>query len=410
VSFLPPLKILGRCDTVSGMAKPPKAKIIRRQRPRVLVSHDNAESLRTIIALAREWGWDLLDLGFTRGTIPVDVRPSGAFVNCLPTDSLATRLREMGCPTVRVGRLPHPQDHLLPAVLPDMAAVGCAAADHFAVRGFKQVAFVGYDPLHPSARYHLGYMAFRERSRALGMLCYLHSFKPTDKEDEPDRYERRTREVGKWLAGMPKPVGVLTSGDYVAARICTMCTTLGVVVPEQVALLGVGNSELICDLSPVALSSIDRDEAACGREAAHLLRGLMAGEAAPKAPIMVAPVGVVTRRSTEVLAVSDPTVARAIRFMWDHLEQNLSVDHVAGEVGLSRRSLERAFNAELDRGVNAELRRRRLERCCELLETTDLQIIELAPLLGFRSTDYLHTAFRRTFGTTPQKWRVAHAQ
>jgi LacI family transcriptional regulator len=384
-------------------------EIVRRVRPRVLVSAGFGDALREIVKLAREWEWDLLDLGFTRGTIPPGPEPAGAFVNCLPDDPLAQRLRKMGCPAVRVGSLPHPQDALLPAVLPDMAATGRLAADHFNERGFKQVGLVGFAPLQPEANFYPAFKAFRERSSELGIACHVHRLEPTTKERELDRYERRTREVGHWLADLPKPMGVLTFNDYEAARICTMCQTVGLVVPEQVALLGYGDSELVCELSPVALSSIDPDMEELGRQAAHLLRRLMNGEAAPPGPIMVPPKGVIARRSTEVLAVPDPVVARAMRFMWDHLDQrHLSVDNVAAEVGVSRRSLERAFRAHLGRGISTELRRRRLERCCELLKTTDMPIVDMVPLLGFRSADYLHTVFRREFGTTPRTWRMAN--
>ena len=380
-------------------------KIIRRERPRVLVSVRHSDALRAIVHLAREWEWDLLDLGFTRQTIPPGPQPAGAFISCLPDDPLAERLRGLGCPAVRVGSLPNPRDDLLPAVLPDLAASGRLAADHFVERGFKQIGLVGFAPLDPEANFYPAFKAFRERSEELGVICHVHRLKPTTKEHEPDRYERRTREVGQWLAGLPKPMGVLSYCDYESARICTMCQTTGLVVPEQVALLGYGNNELICELSPVALSSIEPDKEEQGRQAAHRWPGRLAGESAPEAPITVPPKGIVARRSTEVLAVGDLRVARAMRFMWDHLEQNLSVDNVAAEVGLSRRSLERAFRAELGLGVNAELRRRRLERCCELLKTTDLPILELPSLTGFRSTDYLHRAFRKAYGTTPQRWR-----
>jgi len=372
----------------------------------VVVSVVHRDALRAILELARKWEWDLLDLGFTRGSIPADPPPSGALVGCLPPDPLAKRLREMGCPAVRLGRLPHPEDDLLPAVLPDQATQGRLAAEHFAERGFKDAAYVGHDPWSDAQTVYEG---FHERVEGLGLTCHLHQLKSGGLDDETNaaRYERRVGEVGEWLDGLPKPVGVLTYGDGMAARLCTMCRRSGLTVPEDVALLGIGNDELICELSPVVLSSVDVNEEELGRQAAFLLRRLMAGEAASPAPVMIPPARVVARRSTEVLAVSDPAVARALRFMWDHLEQSLSVDNIAAEVGMSRRSLERAFRRELGRGVNAELRRRRLERCCELLKTTDTLIVDLAPLVGFRSADYLHAAFRRAYGTTPRRWRLA---
>jgi transcriptional regulator GlxA family with amidase domain len=94
-----------------------------------------------------------------------------------------------------------------------------------------------------------------------------------------------------------------------------------------------------------------------------------------------------------------------MRFMWDHLDADLSVDEIAQEVALSRRQLERRFHACLGRGINAELRRKRLERCCELLRSTDLTVIDIAPMIGFGSDVYLHQAFKRVYGMSPVKYR-----
>ena len=377
----------------------------------MLVSLDREKraALPAIVHLAREWEWDLLDLELTRGSVPTDPLPSGALVGCLPSEPLVRRLREMGCPAVRVGTLPHPRDDLLPAVLPDQAAAGRMAVDHFVERGFKYLANVGSKPWSLSRPLH---EAFRARARELGLEPFLFRFGGEQGAAETPaehaaKFERRVGEIGEWLSGLPKPVAVLTYSDWRAARLCIVCHRVGLSVPDDVALLGVGNHQLTCELSPVVLSSIDPDAEEQGRRAAQLLRGLMAGESAPLEPIMVPPCGIVERRSTEVRAVHDPRVARAMRFMWDHLDQNLSVGDVAAEIGMPRRSLERAFKEQLGRGVSAELCRKRLERCCELLKTTDLPIRDLVPLCGFRSADYLHAVFRKAFGTSPRKWRVA---
>ena len=131
----------------------------------------------------------------------------------------------------------------------------------------------------------------------------------------------------------------------------------------------------------------------------------MAGESIAETTVVIPPKGIVTRESTDVLATSNPIVAQALRYMWDHLALNLSVDDIAKAVGVSRRKLERAFQQDLGRGVNQELLRRRLGRSCELLRTTRMPIAELAPVLGFGSKDYFQRAFRKTMGTSPGKWR-----
>lgn len=382
--------------------------IIRRERPLVVVSLRPDRRLdeaagHAIAEQADAYGWDLLDLRFTRGSFPPDRIPRGALIESLPTDPLARRLRRMGCPAVRLGRLPHPKDALLPAVLPDAVAIGRLAAEHFFERRFVHLAYVGHKPWSMS---RVMYEAFRDRAAELKGTCHLLRLETPQGVEGAAKYDLRAQQVGAWLTDLPKPVGLLAFADAEGATLCTMCRRAGLSVPDDVAILGVGNSRLDCEMAPVALSSIDPARDAWGRQAARLLQRLMQGEPAPEAPIIIPPHGVVARRSTDVLAVSDSVVANAMRFMWDHLEQNLAVNDVAQEVGVSRRSLERAFHAELGCGINAELHRRRLEFCCELLSTTDLTIADLAPRTGFRSADYLYASFRRAFGITPRKWRL----
>jgi LacI family transcriptional regulator len=123
---------------------------------------------------------------------------------------------------------------------------------------------------------------------------------------------------------------------------------------------------------------------------------------------MIPPSGITVRESTDVLATIEPAVTNALRFMWDNIAKDLSVDDIAEHVGLHRRKLERAFRRELKRGVNAELHRRRLEKSCELLAKTDLPVSDVSHMVGFRADDYFYRAFRRTFGATPLQWRKAH--
>jgi LacI family transcriptional regulator len=397
------------------MAEQRKPKIVRRKRPLVVIwSVADRDMLsdasgQAIARQAREFGWDLLDLQFTNGSLPTDRKLSGALTNSLPTEPLARHLRDIGCPTVRIGRLPHPKDHLLPAVLPDAAATGRLAAEHFADRRFRNVAFIGHKPWSMG---RLMYEGFRTRSEELGCKHQLLRMKSRRErgESEAEIYERRAAEVGIWLGAVPKPVGVLAYTDIWAAMLCTMCQRAGLSVPEDVAVLGQGNTILTCETAPVRLSSIDRAQGELGRQAALCLENLMRGGPAPEGPIMIPPNGVVERRSTDILAVDDPAVARAMRFIWDHLEQDLSVEAITTEVGVARRALERSFQQNLKHGINAELRRKRLERSCELLRSTNMTIADLAPKVGYRSADYLHASFKQAFGMTPRQYRLSQGR
>jgi LacI family transcriptional regulator len=366
--------------------------------------------LRGILEAAREYDWAPAELRFFGGALPPGPPPRGAIVDLLPTDRIVRRLRALRCPTVRIGHLPHPSDGVVPAVLPDLAAMGRMAAEHFVERGFRHVGYVGHDPW---SDYKALYDGLCSRAAELGCACHLLRFESASSGDrgsaasrQRTRYRRRQRQFGEWLKGIPKPLGLLAYSDVMAGQLCSMAAQAGMAVPEDVAVLGDGNNVAECECAPLTLSSIDPDVERRGREAARLLHRLMDGEPAPSGPIMIPPKGIVLRHSTDVLATPDANVARALRFMWDHLDLDLSVNDVARKVELSRRKLERAFRRELGRGINAELHRKRLERVRELLVTTDMPIVDLAPAVGFKSKDYLHRTFRRAFGVTPRRYRL----
>jgi len=220
-----------------------------------------------------------------------------------------------------------------------------------------------------------------------------------------DVFARRLR---KELERLQLPVGIFAFHDTMATRICHFCAAAGLRVPEQVAVLGMGNDPLICDCASVPLSSVDSNRFAQGRIAAELLDRLMDGEAVP-AELVVAPSGgVVTRKSTDVLAVPDVDTARALRYLWEHLAEPLSVGKVAEAVGVSRRTLDRAFRTHLGRSVTDELNRKRIERCCELLIGTRQSVVSIARQIGFRTEPYLFRVFRKQMGMTPRQYRLAH--
>jgi len=256
--------------------------------------------------------------------------------------------------------------------------------------------------------------AFAARAEELGCGCHRLRYRDFAGEEAslPGREKSKLRdaELADWLKSVPKPMGVFMFSDAHAARLCVRCQELGLDIPGQVAVLGCGNERTICECAPVPLSAVDARMTYRAELAVGLLEDAMAGKPGPPGAVSVAPTEVVVRQSTDVLATTEPVVAHAVRFLWDHCTENLSVDDVAAAVGSSRRTLERAFHDQLGRGVNAELHRRRLERCCELLKTTELTVTDLAPLAGFPSTHYLHVSFRRTYGVSPLEYRRRHAE
>lgn len=373
-------------------------RVGRREQPVVALA---LRASRQIREEAQARGWRLVHLWYSGQ--PTGVQLKGALVDALPDSEEVQTLREQGVPVVRLGKLPHAGDAEVPAILPDHAARGGVAAEHFSGRVFRDVGFVGRDPWSDSLALFEG---FRERAEALGMACHLYRWKPDARNDRAQtRAVRREQEFVAWLNEMPKPLGLLATGGWQAAKYCAWAAQAGLSIPSDVAVLSTGVRVDICESTMPTISSIEPDAEGTVSAACDLLDSLMAGGKAPARPILIPPKGVVERESTNVLATPDRTVAAALRYMWDHFDMDLSVQDVADEVGMSGRRLTRRFQSALGRTVVEELRRKRLEELKHLLVSSDILIADLAPQVGFRSVHYLHRAFRDALGLTPAQYR-----
>jgi LacI family transcriptional regulator len=384
---------------MDGVPQAGRQKVLLGFRP------DEAE-LAAIFELADAWNWHLLGLHYLGGAIPTDLVLNGALISDLPNGAMAEELRTRACPVVRFGKLPHPRDSVLPAVLPDQAAAGRMAAEHFVERRFKDLGIVTYNASNPLMDHHALWRAFCERARELGVRCHVHDqIQPEDAVlSNDERFALRAKRLAAWVADIPKPVGVFTISDEMAHTIYTMCASETISVPEDVAILGRGRGSA-SRLSPMPLSSVDMAELEHMREAMRLLKRLMAGEPAPTAPIMVPPSQIVERQSTDVLAVSDPVVAQALKFIWENIHTDPSVDAVADALNIQRRALERKFRSALGSGVKAEIMRRRLQVFCRLLRSSDAPIVGLSARMGYRSLESMHRQFRKAMGTSPGAYR-----
>lgn len=352
---------------------------------------------------ARKFGWRLVDLALTQNTIPRGYRIVGAIIG-MPVDH-----PDMPCPpggrwpVVRVGFLPHPEDHRVPAVIVDFPGAGRLAAEHFAARNFRHVGFVGHEIWSCAESM---WSAFHCRAGELGLSCHLLRLAAAyTTAEHASRYERRLPEVGEWLKKLPRPVGIFCGSNKLAGGIITMANAVGLEVPDDIAVLGSGNNVLLCETAPIPLSVVDLGPERVGAESICLLDRLIRGMPPPSSPIVIPPAGVFERESTNVLAVPEPVVARAIRYIWDHLDLPVSVDHIAQQVGVSRSALDHAFQRCLGRSVNAERLRKRLEHCTELLRATDLPVEDVARAVGFASRSYLSRAFKNQFGVSPREFR-----
>jgi LacI family transcriptional regulator len=355
------------------------------------------------LAQAREFGWRVFNVWFTRGNIPPGWKIVGAAIEFPFDHPEAAWARKLTCPVVRIGRLPNQFDDRLPAVIADYATAGRLAAEHFAERNFRHIALIGSQGMEAAT---VAWEAFRRRAEELGCDCRRLSLSSGGQAQTVDqRLEMHARELSQFLEQVPKPIGLFTVLISWAGRLIVMTQAAGLAVPEDVAVLCCGNAATLCETAGVPISAVDMGVERQGREAARLLRRLINGAKAPKTPIIVPPVGVVERHSTNVLIVPDPAVARTLRLIWDHLAQEISVNDIARQVGVSRRSLEGAFRRCVGRSITAERHRKRLERCAELLRGTPWPIESIATATGFSSCSYMYRSFRKKFGVTPAEFR-----
>lgn len=362
--------------------------------------------LRSLTEEALLRNWQLIELELFDGNPPHGVKLDGVFTRSIPDSPRVKELKQFTHRIIRIGSAPHPDDHVIPAVLPDLIAQGRLAAGHFAERGFTNLGFVGRKPWSLWENLFIGVKNGAEERGMKVELLSLPQLPPSDKSTATPAYKLFT----DWIQNVPKPLALVCPTDGFAARLCAWVRSVGVRVPTDVAVLGSGNNPAVCERSFPRLSSIGTAEDRRAVAACELMTNLIAGKKLPRKPIMIPPSGITVRESTDVLAAVDHYASEALNYIWANIAKNLSVDDVADHVGIHRRKLERIFHTEFGRGVNAELHRRRLEKCCELLRKTELTVAGIAAMTGFRSDDYLYRTFRRTFKATPIKWRKEHQE
>lgn len=284
----------------------------------------------------------------------------------------------------------------LPQVHCDHREIGRLGAEHFLERGFQHLAYLGRaEGWYAHERRH-GFVARAGQAGTVPVEYWL--------KDWATRPNQKA-ELENWLLGLRAPCGLMACDDSCAQLAAALLRKRGRGCPEQVAVLGVDNDELICELQPVPLSSVALAGERVGYEAAAMLEGLMKGEPAPSEAVVVAPVGVVARRSTDVRAVTDELVSRAMEYIRLHATDPANTQHLLNYLGVSRRQLEQRFAAVMQRTPAAEMRRQRVEKAKQLLANTEMAMGEMAVTCGFGDGARLAKVFRREVGMTPLEYR-----
>ncbi len=285
----------------------------------------------------------------------------------------------------------------------DNGAVARLAAEHLEAKGFSDFAYCGDRRFLWSRQRGV---EFRRCLAEKGRRCV--DFGEPAGTAKPGS-DAEIRAIARWLKGLPKPVGVFACYDGRALQVLEACQLLGLQVPDQVAVLGVDNDELVCELANPPLSSVQPNARRSGYEAAALLARLMGGEKKAVAPThQVQPVRVVERQSTDVVAVADVKVAAALKFIRLHACEGMDVGDVLRAVPMSRTRLEQKFKALLGHSPHRQLVQQRIARVKHLLAESKIAISEVAEQAGFDNASYLSVAFRRETGLSPFAYRSKH--
>lgn len=285
-------------------------------------------------------------------------------------------------------------------------AIAQLAIDHFVERGFRNLAYCGDAGFIWSVR-----RSEHFRQLAAHTQCQFFEYHSTPRHDPRFNPTTETRRIGQWLQTLPKPLAVMGCYDFKAQQVLDACRQLDIAVPERVAVLGVDDDRLICELSEPTLSSIIPDTRRTGYEAAALLDRMMSGETlATDAPLITQPLGVHVRASTDTLAIADEEIAKALGYIRRHATANIRIADVLRQITLSRRSLEHRFKKLLGHTPAEEIQRVRMNRIKELLTETDLSIGEIADRAGFEYGEYMAAAFKRIVGTSPTEFRQKNHQ
>lgn len=326
----------------------------------------------------------------------------------IPNERVAKAILDANVPTIALGLTDEQQQpgsplSQLSELSSDATEVARLAAGHLLERQFRHFAYVGLEDRAWSQRRE---KAFCSRMQEAGYAPYVYR-QPARSRDRV--WENEQEILAEWIQALPTPLGLFACNDDRGRQVLETCRLIGLHVPEDIAVLGVDNDEVFCELSDPPLSSVALNAETAGYRAAELLDVMMKGGVRRRRRILVEAVGVVTRRSTEVIAVKDSDVATALQFIRREHGRGISVDRVAEEVAMSRRSLEKRFRDTIGRTILDEIQLVRLERAKRLLLETSYPISKVAEISGFGSTGYFIQFFQRRVGKTPRKYRVSLA-
>ncbi len=319
----------------------------------------------------------------------------------IPDSMTARKLIPKGFPAVLIPGCELIHDY--PSLTCQAEQAGTLAAEYFLDLGFRHFGFCGYQR---SVWSRMRLESFRRRLDEAGHLVHVHC---QAKSPGKRFWEQELDEILSWLQSIPKPLALWAFNDDFASIVVEACRMLDLTVPDEVAVLGADNDEMICDLCNPPLSSIALNHEQVGYQMAELLHQQIKGHPLKQTTIDLRATHVVSRQSTSIQATQDPEVARALRFIREHSSRPLQVDDVLRVVTISRRSLYNRFRQVVGRSIHAEIRKSRIDLIAKALVTTDDRITQIAAKFGFDNPNHFARYFHSVKKVTPQQFRKIYS-
>jgi LacI family transcriptional regulator len=314
----------------------------------------------------------------------------------IQTPEMARALAKSAIPVVDV--LGVVAESRFPLVHVDDEAIARLAAEHLRERGLENFGFFGIRSENWSER---RYAAF---CRAVAPACVAMYELPRDGAGKRS-WERVENRLARWIAALPRPAGVLVCSDQRGSQLLEACRRAGVAVPDDVSVIGVDDDQPLCEVCSPPLSSVQPGHARVGYEAARVMDRLLGGGAVSREPILLPPEGIVSRLSTDSLAIADRAIVVALRLIREQAHVGLTVEGLARHAGVSRSVLQRRFRSVLRCSIHQAILSAKIKQARELLTRSNLPLAIVAERSGFKHQEYMGVVFKARLGTTPARLR-----
>lgn len=411
----PPATRVGSFGSVMVVTSPPPVAAGPATLVVGVIADFSKQFFRDIVGGIGQYGREVGDWRLRMIREPADVLAAQhawneqGIIACLRDPRIRAAVASAGLPVVAVGSL---GDEGLPAgvlhVDTDNDRIAGMAFEHLCERGLRHFAYCGLRPgVHTRWSVDRG-DRFEAHVAAAGHTCARWTMPESGATSDESQ-----RGLCRWLAELPKPVGILACADEYAAEVIEACRSAGLRVPFDVAVVGVDNDELTCELTVPPLTSVAQAAGRIGYEAARLLDRSLARECRGARPngqrvprsTFVPPTTVVARGSTQTIAVADPTIAQMLEMVRAGACDGLTIADLIDVAGLPRWKLEKRFKDVVGHSIHEDIVRVRLAEARRLIQTTSLPLKSVARRSGFRTVAYMTTIFGRRFGITPARFR-----